>query len=145
MLDITMKVVLVFLILIVSISIVSEYICLKTIRIQENYLTKEQKIDAFLADLKDTLMKKENFESYEAPKEVICQGIVNQGEETPEVSSNFPEVSSNFPEVSSNFPEVSPAAPVVSSNFPVVPKKHIGVLLPGFEPTFTSFAEVNFS
>jgi Na+-transporting NADH:ubiquinone oxidoreductase subunit NqrC len=145
MLDITMKVVLVFLILVVSISIVSEYICLKTIRIQENYLTKEQKIDAFLADLKDTLMKKENFESYEAPKEVICQEIVNQGEETPVVSSNFTEVSSAAPLVSSNFPEVSPTAPEVSAAAPVVPKKRIGVLLPGFEPTATSFAEVNFN
>jgi Na+-transporting NADH:ubiquinone oxidoreductase subunit NqrC len=131
MLDITMKVVLVFLILMVSISIVSEYICLKTIRIQENYLTKEQKIDAFLADLKDTLMKKENFESYEAPKEVICQETANQDEETPEVSPAAPVVSPNFPEV--------------SSAAPVVPKKRIGVLLPGFEPTATSFAEVNFS
>jgi Na+-transporting NADH:ubiquinone oxidoreductase subunit NqrC len=144
-----MKVVLVFLILMVSISIVSEYICLKTIRMQENYITKEQKIDAFLADLKNTLMKKENFESYTVPQEVVCKNskifeIVNEATQGPEMPQEIakqpeetPEVSPTAPVVSQNFPEVSPTAPVVS-------KKPLGVLLPGFEPISFSFAEVNF-
>jgi Na+-transporting NADH:ubiquinone oxidoreductase subunit NqrC len=144
MLDITMKVVLVFLILIVSISIVSEYICLKTIRIQENYITKEQKIDAFLVDLKNTLMKKENFESYTVPQEVVCEEIAQHSEETAKQPEETPEVSPAAPVVSQNFPEVSQAAAVVSPTAPVVPKKPLGVLLPGFEPISFSFAEVNF-
>lgn len=135
MLDVIMKTVLVFLILITSISIVSEYICLKTIRIQEQFLTKEQKIDLFLADLKNTLMKKENFESYAAPQEVICPLPKTVQEETA-VEEEAVFLNENFSVLAPEQPEI----PVIKA----ASSRPLPALLPGFEPSGFSFAEVKF-
>lgn len=120
MIDVVVKVLLVFLILIVSISTISEYICLKTIRIQGRS-TREEKIDLFLADLKKTLMAQtepqENFEPYKVPKEIICEEAVEMDELAPLEAL-----------------EVPTALPIK--------KKNIGQILPGFEPS--SLAEVSF-
>jgi hypothetical protein len=138
MLDAVVKAVLVFLILVVTISIISEYVCLKTIRLQENLITREQKIDAFLGDLKVSLMNKENFESYDFSKEVVCEAVkAPQIQEI--VEDQGVELNENFSNIGPEVPQV-PEVPRVAA-----PRRVLPPILPGFEPNYPAFAEVNFS
>lgn len=144
MLDTVVKVVLVFLIVVVSISIVSEYICLKTIRLQtgqSKQLSKEEKIDAFLANLKQTLMERENFETYKPIQKEECKKVEPKKNEIQEdIVLNQDYTTLQTQEVQ-EFPTQS--VPELLQ-VPTVIRKNIGNILPAFDTNTFLFAEVNF-